>query len=816
MNQSNLEKEYLQALNLALNAEFAQAAELLEELNTADPHDPRLVYGRAFCLFMLGRSVEAGTLCERLTKEFKDSRGERLQAMFLIAAQKADGSSISPSDLAIGLQPAARRRRWPWVAAFLAVLMVNLCMWFAYPILVRLQMQGGQLPSLTADQPQAVFVTKNTEEVQAPDVKPQSPTAVPNAAQAESAPASPAPAPAVDAVEQTQEANPPAAAQSANQEKKPDIPVSNAASGTTAPAGAKPAWRLRLEELDLPEFPKGPVASVVELQPYRTSHTLGNDKGDSVTLTNLNPLVGSWYVLEYAVGGKKQAFHLELFPLAANLNEKPRLSLYADGLAVILKKETQYFALWPEQGKEAGKTAADYEAKQLNAAPVLSEVFKAMAAARTPVGLLCNNMVLVRQQRPGSTSQMELATDILRQTRVGDWLVEALKPMLIRAPEAASSQASLNAVSTESTPESPVDGWVAPTFVKLAHKPKLLNIETDAVDQNMLYGHWYKTVRHAGVYVSVLSVAAVDPAILASYPDRVGTVVVSGANSQEGGSVVYMLAIDMERYGFGYAVGADHPNLEWSPKAKKLPQMGGPDGFGTRAPLATIGALPPYLVDSVAGVFAGGFKREHGAFSVGPLSKVNNNSHFGFVENGVVLSRLNPGLATAVIAPDGSMDMLTWSEDGDKDFRYILHARQNGVPIIEGIDADGISIPGAFVNKPGDGAWSGNANGRLLTIRAGMGIQEHNGHRFLLLGYFTGATPNAMARTYQAYHCRYAMSLDMNAPELCYSALYCRGGDGRIAGAEYLIKEMSAANGGNHLRFLQTNDTRDCFYLFRR
>jgi hypothetical protein len=60
------------------------------------------------------------------------------------------------------------------------------------------------------------------------------------------------------------------------------------------------------------------------------------------------------------------------------------------------------------------------------------------------------------------------------------------------------------------------------------------------------------------------------------------------------------------------------------------------------------------------------------------------------------------------------------------------------------------------------------------------------------------------------------MILDMNAPELCYSALYCRGGDGKISGAEYLIKEMSAANGGDHLRFLQTDDTRDCFYLFHR
>ena len=168
-----------------------------------------------------------------------------------------------------------------------------------------------------------------------------------------------------------------------------------------------------------------------------------------------------------------------------------------------------------------------------------------------------------------------------------------------------------------------------------------------------------------------------------------------------GGSVVYMLAIDMGRYGFGYAVGADHPNLQWSSRIKKESGSDGPDGFGARAPLATIGALPPYLVDTVEGVFAGGFKREHGAFAFGPFSKLNNNSHFGFMENGVVLSRLNPGLATAIITPDGSMDMKTWPEDGDKDLRYLVHARQNGVPVVDGIDANGVSIPGALVNKSG-------------------------------------------------------------------------------------------------------------------
>ncbi len=819
MKQSNLQKQYLYALDLMMNAEFSKAAGLLEQLGTVVPRDPRLVYGRALCLFMLGRPDEARQLCARLTGEFKDPRGQRLQAAFLRAVGSVGASPILTAASDASPKAVSRRRRWPLVTAFMAVVLIAAGLWVAYPVLVRLQQQGGQLPSLAADQQQSVFVAQNTpeaQESQSPAVTPASPVPVPSGAQAESSSALPEAANASGSGNQPKEDDPSLATHPKDAAQESRITASDASSGTSANAPEKAIWKTRLVGLVLPDSPKGPVASVVELQPYRSVQTLGNDKGDSVTLTNLNPLVGAWYVLEYAVGGKKQAFHLEVFPVAANQHEKPRLALYADGLAVVLKKETQYFPLWPEQGKEAGQAASDYETKRLNGAPVLSDVFRTMTAARTPVGLLCNHMVLVRQQRPGSTSRIELATDLLRETRVGDWLVEALKPMLIRPPEAAESQASIGKLPVESNPESPVDALVAPTFAKLAHKPKLLNIETEAGDQNMSYGHWYKALRHAGIYVSVLAPSAIDPAILASYTDRVSPMGAPGTSSQEAGSVVYMLAVNMDRYGFGYAVGADHPNVDWSSRVKKVTGLAGPDGFGTRAPLATIGALPPYLVDTVEGVFAGGFKREHGAFAFGPFSKINNNSHFGFVENGVVLSRLNPGLATAVIAPDGSMDMLTWPENGDKDFRYILHARQNGVPIIDGVDADGISVPGALVNKPGDGAWSGSANGRLLTIRAGMGIQEHDGHRFLLLGYFTGATPNAMARTYQAYRCRYAMSLDMNAAELCYSALYCRGGDGKIADAEYLIKEMRAANGGNHLRFLQTNDTRDCFYLFHR
>ena len=47
--------------------------------------------------------------------------------------------------------------------------------------------------------------------------------------------------------------------------------------------------------------------------------------------------------------------------------------------------------------------------------------------------------------------------------------------------------------------------------------------------------------------------------------------------------------------------------------------------------------------------FTGGFKREHGAFRYGDLAQKNHGSHYGFVENGVVFSKLQPGLATIIV-----------------------------------------------------------------------------------------------------------------------------------------------------------------------
>jgi hypothetical protein len=75
-----------------------------------------------------------------------------------------------------------------------------------------------------------------------------------------------------------------------------------------------------------------------------------------------------------------------------------------------------------------------------------------------------------------------------------------------------------------------------------------------------------------------------------------------------------------------------------------------------------------------------------------------------------------------------------------------------------------------------------------------------------------------MARVFQAYGCRYAMLLDMNALEHTYLALYARQ-DGKIA-VQHLILGMEevdkSTNGAMVPRFIGFPDNRDFFYLVRR
>ena len=207
------------------------------------------------------------------------------------------------------------------------------------------------------------------------------------------------------------------------------------------------------------------------------------------------------------------------------------------------------------------------------------------------------------------------------------------------------------------------------------------------------------------------------------------------------------------------------------------------------------------------------------AFSARLILALNNHgSHYGFIEHGVVFSKLQPGLATIFVRHDGSVRMKTWTERDNQYLAKIQHARQNGVAIVEFDSETQKPVPGPLVSQWGGGNWSGSAAKKLRTLRAGICMQESRTGRFLIYGYFSSATPSAMARVFQAYGCRYAMHLDMNALEHTYLAVYQRQGDKVVI--QHLIQGMSVldkSEGAQYIpRFVGYADNRDFFYVMRR
>jgi len=759
-----------QARELFREAQYLESLVLLERLERVLTDDKTsAMLARIKCLVRLGRHGEARRVAEELARVYGDERGLALMRM-----------------------PARKRRGGRWLKWFVIypILFLTLCGTLFAAGAFYVIIQSDNPPVVDVRQSIRLFPWKvnykPTSPVDAPK-PPETKAATPSPALVTEpvsiAPPAPAPAPAP---EPTPVPEPPPAPEPA---PVPAVPQS----------AAPPAER------NLPA-----VASVVELQPERKMQELANARGDKVTLTNLNPAVGAWYLLDIHTGGHDVTLHLEAVPEPGTLL-RPAVSLYRDGLVLARPGGPERHPLWAAQ-PPAPEPAAPQEAAELAAAPVFPEYALPGHRFASPYTAICDGALLVRSQKGGSATRMEAATDLLRTTRLGEWFVEASKRYLIEAPEKAAD-GHATAADKEAGPGlmRPRDALVDPQRADVSCTSAHFAVAM-AAPGAPLYGRWYAANAHPGVFVGVMKADVAPPQVLKSFRGRVGPLV-----RNEGDSLVYLAAFDIRQFGFGFCLGADHPKLGWSKRSRlRDATLAGPDGPGDAAPLATVGAVPPYLTPLVAATFVGGFKREHSAFSSGPLARINRGSHFGFMQEGVVLSRLQPGLATAVVGKDGSFNMFTWPQDDAALLASIEDARQNCLPIIEAWDPAEGSIPGECVNKWGEGAWSGDQKGDFLTLRSAIGLQDTPHATYLIFAFFTGATPNAMARVFQAYQCRYAMLLDMNTPNYCYCALYDHDSSGQIEKVEYLHKEMASGNGyDGSLKFIDKNDTRDFFFILR-
>ncbi|MDA0748279.1 MAG: hypothetical protein O2954_17305 [bacterium] len=359
---------------------------------------------------------------------------------------------------------------------------------------------------------------------------------------------------------------------------------------------------------------------------------------------------------------------------------------------------------------------------------------------------------------------------------------------------------------------------VDPAYIDHSLIPAELGIELEnEAGEQMLVGRWCPARGLPGIFISVMEPRLVAPEVVLDQQRRVNPL-----DAVESAALVYLVAFDLERFDLEFALGTEHPKVGWSERtsAEVLDaSLPGPNGIDTVAPLVRTGMVSPVNADRVVAAFIGGFKRSHGVFPRGDLAGKNHGNHYGFMESGTVLSKLQPGLATAIVYADGKVDLKSWTEaDGvAQELRQVRHARQNGVPIVQYDASTGLSLPGEYIVRPG-GNWSGSVDGRYRTLRAGLALQEQGGNRFLIYGYFSSVTPSAMARVFQAYQCRYAMLLDMNALEHTYLAVY-RVREGQFQ-VQHLVRGMHVLDRSNKgvvaPRFVGYADNRDFFYLLKK
>ena len=542
--------------------------------------------------------------------------------------------------------------------------------------------------------------------------------------------------------------------------------------------------------------------TIIELQPFRRTESvefqMSGDWGEAA-LINLNPRINAWFLLRLWWPGAPNSlsYHLENpLPKAQTLTLS---EAHPYGIRISAGGRDVDCELWP-----AGRTSMLQEAQR----------------SELPYAPLCEDRLYLRNRVSGTYTHLERITNFLRDhVWGGEQIVGFVKRQFFSDAFIERNEAGAAPRPPEASVPSQTGPRPAPIVAAFAAQsvvPEHLGIDIGQGSGSVSMGNWYLVRNAPGMFLSVI-----QPQAIAAPSSRGDKSIVSGIDSVEAAALDYMVALDLAQFDLGFVLGTDHPRVGWSERALESARdsrLPGPDGIGSVAPLVVNGMVSPPIVERAAATFAGGFKREHGAFRYGALAQQNHGTHYGFVEQGVVFSKLQPGLATLIVDDEGAVRMKTWTADDESSLPYIKDARQNGVPLIEYDEKRGVSSPGALVDSWGPGNWSGSSEEHLRTLRAGACLQETGSARFLIYGYFSTATPRAMARVFQAYGCRYAMHLDMNALEHTYFAAYIHM-NGRIV-VEHLIEGMAEVDrkGGEELapRFLAFPDDRDFFYLARK
>ena len=522
------------------------------------------------------------------------------------------------------------------------------------------------------------------------------------------------------------------------------------------------------------------ATSVHEMRAFAVAGQFSTESGRSsngirAELINLNPDINKWFLLKLKSYGRTRIHHLE------NTIPANTLKLTEGGLEIITP------------GNSISMECKLWKGRRNNLAT------QRFSSHINPYKALCDGLVYLRLKRSSKTklSMTEWGTSILRKSKYGEAIINAFKPWLVSLKaESASSTYSNSATGsmpdTAGYPKRPSIIKNTKSNTAVEHS---LGVQVHHKGEGLHYGEWYQSKLHKGIYVNLFTVDQIPKNIMNSYKDRVDPI-----DEDDLDKLVYFMAYDLDKYAANYAVGTLHPKRDRSPI--RMPGI-----RDLNRTLVPIGSIPPYQITKSVGVFIGGFKRRHSTMRLGP----HRGKVFGYIENGVEWQKLSPGLATLYSTKDGYMDIAPWPSsvaEQEKLKSKIVGARQNGVMLMEK------GVPSPLINKKA-GNWSADAKGKIQTLRSVTCIQERGGKRFLLFGAITSGTPSTVARLTQAFHCKSAMQMDMNAYMYMHNALYSMQPDKSFK-VEYLHTEMEFPKGLKRHRFIMDNNERDFFYVYRR
>jgi hypothetical protein len=424
----------------------------------------------------------------------------------------------------------------------------------------------------------------------------------------------------------------------------------------------------------------------------------------------------------------------------------------------------------PRQGLRLSEDGARLEVGD-DATCETGPLFEAPKAAIAPV---CNGLAELRMTVEGYRNSFDAVTDLLRD-RFGDLGEQAISLVKSVRGDADKESADYGASSATSAPTgAPPGAILSKSFAQrqIARGDQGVAL-ADAPTGQLAIGHWYRAKQQPGVFLSRVT------------PRAVG----HSGDPETYDAAVDLMAIALDGVRLEYRVGTEHPRLDWAKWAGAQGKGPGPDGIGGTGPLARPGIIDPQDKSKLIAVFAGGFKRLHGALQDG--------TYYGFIEDGVVLTKLRPGLVTLYQTADGVVSMDNWA---GQPASPLLFARQNGVPVVDK------GVPGKRLEDR-SASWSTGVDGNPRTARGGACLIEGE-RRFLVYAYFSSALPRTMADVFTAYGCRTAMLLDMSRAALAYAAIHSADGH------ETLTQAMRKADPAKGAKFLDKADERDFFAIF--